>query len=241
MTKRLTSGFLAFTVLLLLVFSPSVSSAGSKNACKHQWELVRTKEPTCTKKGKEYYKCSKCGKEKTEELEALGHDWSYCKILSYPTCSRDGEKECFCSRNSKHTLRETLPATGHKWSSWTTVRKATLTEYGLQTRTCSKCEIKQKRWVPFLSADWITSPDGTVTDELLTLFSRAFSGGEADTWTPVSFLASRERDGKDRCFLARSGETDPDVQPAWAVIFIHEDPSGSLSVTDIVPTDQPET
>ena len=190
--KHKPAGMAALVMMLFLLLAlPAVSSAGSTETCDHDWELVKTVDATCTKAGKEYYKCSRCGKKKTKKIKALGHDWSYCTIVKKPTCTQDGLKRCVCSRNAKHVNEEAIPATGHKWSGWTIVKKSTAYEKGLQQRTCSKCRKKEERELPQLTADWIVPPDFSVSDNLLALFSSALNGMEGTLYTPVRFLASR--------------------------------------------------
>ncbi|MBR7008270.1 MAG: hypothetical protein IKH90_06540, partial [Ruminococcus sp.] len=59
----------------------------------HNYELFSTKEPTCTEAGSKTYKCSGCGKKKTETIKATGHSW---QAPTY-TWSADG-KTCTAKR-----------------------------------------------------------------------------------------------------------------------------------------------
>ena len=50
--------------------------------CVHQWELNENKPhtATCTQAGLEYYICTLCKEEKTEDTKPLGHHW---EIMGY--------------------------------------------------------------------------------------------------------------------------------------------------------------
>ena len=51
-------------------------SSGDSSGCDHVWDAGKvTTEPTCTTAGVKTYTCSKCGRTKTETLEALGHSF----------------------------------------------------------------------------------------------------------------------------------------------------------------------
>lgn len=60
----------------------------------HSFNLISTKEPTCTEKGLKTFKCD-CGETKTEEIPALGH--SYTKTIVDPTEKADGYTLYTCS------------------------------------------------------------------------------------------------------------------------------------------------
>ncbi len=81
---------------------------------EHVWDDgVVTTEPTCTGKGVKTYTCVKCSATKTEELEALGHDYETKR--TEPTCEADGKEEEVCSRCKDVKSSKVLPATGHSY------------------------------------------------------------------------------------------------------------------------------
>ena len=53
----------------------------------------------------------------------------------------NGTKCSYCGEIVKK--QESIKALGHKWSVWKTTKKATTTETGTQTRTCSRCDKKE--------------------------------------------------------------------------------------------------
>ena len=58
--------------------------------CEHNYVEEITTPATCTEKGEKTFTCSVCGDVKTEEIEALGHDWNEITD-SYKVCNRCGE------------------------------------------------------------------------------------------------------------------------------------------------------
>ena len=87
---------------------------GIKATGEHVWDNgVVTTEPTCTAKGVKTYTCMKCSATKTEELNALGHNYETKR--TEPTCEKDGKEEEVCSRCGDVRFSRVLPATGHSY------------------------------------------------------------------------------------------------------------------------------
>jgi len=71
----------------------------------HNWVLI-SDTATCTEDGIKTYKCTVCGKEKTEKSPKLGHLWSsdveapdqWGRITKNATCTEEGEAEDYCLR-----------------------------------------------------------------------------------------------------------------------------------------------
>ena len=81
---------------------------------EHTWDEGKvTTEPTCTEKGIKTYTCKKCSATKTEEINALGHDYVTKRIE--PTCTEDGKLEEACSRCGDVKYSRVIPATGHNF------------------------------------------------------------------------------------------------------------------------------
>lgn len=73
-------------------------------------------EPTCTKPGKKYNRCTVCGEtvgEVTELSEALGHKWGEEKVYYEPTCCEEGEsyKQCTVCRRREYKDIPMVPHT----------------------------------------------------------------------------------------------------------------------------------
>lgn len=83
----------------------SASSGGSSGGSytppaqhTHTWNAgVVTKEPACTEAGVKTYTCTTCGATKTEEIEALGHDWNETTVV-YAANGNNGTKTYACRR-----------------------------------------------------------------------------------------------------------------------------------------------
>ena len=60
--------------------------------CEHNYVEEITTPATCTENGAKTFTCSECGDVKTEEIEALGHDWKEITD-SYKVCNRCGETD----------------------------------------------------------------------------------------------------------------------------------------------------
>lgn len=144
-------GSLVLILLLLLGVCSVAGAVGEKgNACSHDWQLISSDAPTCTRKGKDIYRCSKCGKKKTEHPAALGHAWDICVMERVPTCTETGLVRCTCSRDKSHVKENIQPALGHSWGEWKTVRAAQLTKAGQKERICSRCSRKEQKILPAL-------------------------------------------------------------------------------------------
>ena len=110
------------------------------------WEVVT--KPTCTQPGLDKGICDVCGEEVTCEVEPTGHAWVLDEEFPAiePTCTEEGRAEqYYCPYCWAVTGGETIPATGHSWGEWKTIKEATEDEAGLQERTCSVCGATQTR------------------------------------------------------------------------------------------------
>ena len=79
---------------------------------EHQWYVDYSGTATCETIGLWSERCSVCGIRRVTQ-QALGHDWSVIDN-HMPTCTSDGYRQLLCCRCFK-TVREVIPATGHKW------------------------------------------------------------------------------------------------------------------------------
>lgn len=75
-----------------------------------------TTAATCTATGVKTFTCTVCGETKTEEIEALGHDFHGEETIEAATCVKTGTKLVQCTRCD--TLEETelpIDENAHKW------------------------------------------------------------------------------------------------------------------------------
>ena len=118
-------------------------------ATGHAWdEGIVTKEATCEESGIKTYTCTSCKATKNEDIKAFGHK-EVKNAAVEATCEKDGLTEgSHCSVcNKVLTEQKKVPATGHKFSSWTTSSPATVDSPETQTRFCSVCGKSEKREV----------------------------------------------------------------------------------------------
>lgn len=112
--------------------------------CENHWDDGKiTTTPTCTKTGVKQYTCTICSETKTEEIAALGHDYSSdWTIDTAATCETVGSKSHHCTRcDSKKDITE-IPASGkHTWNNGVITKPATIAEEGVKTYTCTVCGV----------------------------------------------------------------------------------------------------
>ncbi len=110
-------------------------------ASGHSWnDGSITTEPTCTDEGVKTFTCNSCGKTRTEEVAALGHNYSSdWTIDTAAACETVGSKSHHCTRcDSKKDVTE-IPASGHSWSDGAITTEPTCTDEGVKTFTCNAC------------------------------------------------------------------------------------------------------
>ena len=119
------------------------------NKLGHTWDNgVITKEATETEEGVKTYTCKTCGETKTEKIPVASHHWDQGTITKKATCTENGEKTYHCTdADCDKTYVETIPATGHKFDSWKTVKAQSIYSGAVQKRTCNACGKKETRIV----------------------------------------------------------------------------------------------
>ena len=116
----------------------------------HDWnEGTVTKEATCTEPGEKEFECKHNGEEwhsedasKTEEIDALGHDWGEWTKLD------DNQHQRVCGNDATHKEKE-----NHTWSDWTVTKPATETEEGLKERNCEVCDAVETEVIPVIEPE----------------------------------------------------------------------------------------
>ena len=128
--------------------------------CENHWNDGKiTTPPTCTKTGVKQYTCTICSETKTEEIAALGHDYSSdWTIDTAATCETVGSKSHHCTRcDSKKDVTE-IPASAHSWNDGAITTEPTCTDEGVKTFTCNACGKTRTEAVAALghnySSDW---------------------------------------------------------------------------------------
>ena len=111
--------------------------------CEHHWdqgEIIT--EATCTEEGEKKFTCSICGDEKTEKVSATGHQHTEIRNKKEATCKETGYSgDTWCKDCRKKILSgQTIAKTeNHSWDAGKVTTKATCTEEGEKTFTCSIC------------------------------------------------------------------------------------------------------
>ncbi len=115
--------------------------------CEHHWdqgEIIT--EATCTEEGEKKFTCSICGDKKTEKISATGHQHTEIRNKKEATCKETGYSgDTWCKDCGKKILPgQTIAKTeNHSWDAGKVTTKATCTEEGEKTFTCSICGDKK--------------------------------------------------------------------------------------------------
>lgn len=88
-------------------------------------------------------------------IDAEAHDWKL-ESETPATCTADGLKTYVCNHDHAHTKTEAIKANGHQWSVGHVVKKATCTEKGILSFTCTvdDCGATKTEDIPALGHDW---------------------------------------------------------------------------------------
>lgn len=120
------------------------------------WDVVT--KATWDEDGLRVRKCERCGREESEVIpaESKNHEHDFTgkeTILTEPDCTHPGEKEVACiNPNCDAVKKVDIPALGHDWSEWKTVKNATSTEEGLRQRVCADCGYVESQTIAKLPA-----------------------------------------------------------------------------------------
>ena len=116
----------------------------------HDWdEGVITTEPTCTTKGVKTFTCNNCKTTKTEEVNALGHDYSKdWTIDKKATCTEEGSKSHHCTRCDSKKDITSISKKEHEWDNGTVTKESTNKETGIKTFKCKNCNDTKTEVIP---------------------------------------------------------------------------------------------
>ena len=100
-------------------------------------------QPTCKSEGSKSHHCTACrSKKDVTVIPKIEHSYTG-KITKAAACTATGLKTYTCSVCGDN-YSETIPATGHKYSSeWTVDKKATCTTEGSKSHHCTLCGVKK--------------------------------------------------------------------------------------------------
>ena len=132
----------------------------------HDWdEGVITTEPTCTTKGVKTFTCNNCKTTKTEEVNALGHDYSKnWTIDKKATCTEEGSKSHHCTRCDSKKDVTIISKNSHNYDEGVITKEATKTETGIKTYTCKDCKTTKTEVIPIRNDDFNVDSESPVID-----------------------------------------------------------------------------
>lgn len=89
---------------------------------------------------------------------SLPHHHTYIESIIEPGCVSDGYRlhRCKCGYEYK---TDVIDATGHMWSLWEETIAPSMEEEGMESRSCTMCQIRITRKVPTLAIDHMHSYD----------------------------------------------------------------------------------
>lgn len=128
-----------------------------------EWETI--KEATCTEDGSKKHSCINCGFEE-ETVITADHVWDTKTMTDKePTCTEEGSKSIHCTKCDEKKEVQPIPANGHDWSEWETVKASTSSENGLEKRYCFVCGFVEENELDLLPDEPVNPGDhdkGTV-------------------------------------------------------------------------------
>ena len=119
-----------------------------KDMTKHNWQQIDGTNATCEEDGKKIFRCAECGRQKEEDIPALGHDYKVKETVE-PSCEEEGYTILVCSNCNGEKKDEIKPATGHKFELKSRV-EATCDKDGNEITVCANCGIEKEEVIPKL-------------------------------------------------------------------------------------------
>ena len=142
--KSIILGLACAFVCALATTAVACTGAGDfieQMKCEHVWNGGKvTKKATCTEEGKKLYECTKCGKEKKEDLEKLPHT-EHTVEMKAATCDQKGMTDYVeCSVcNAILVAGKELPALGHTEIDLPGIEATCTTKGKTEGKYCTRC------------------------------------------------------------------------------------------------------
>lgn len=150
------------------------------------------------------------------------HSHSYSSKTVKATCTSGGYTVHTCSCGASYTDSYT-DATGHRWSDWKTVKKATTSSEGRKQRTCSSCGKTESKTIAKVQGS-STSGGHKITGARKAVYS--YRG--MDSFSSVNLVdlinAERAKEGLGKLewtadVLTHLVKDDPDIADAYSDYF----------------------
>ncbi len=217
--------------------------------CSHTWGdwTVSTKE-TCTENGEKISRCSSCGEERTETIQAPGHKMANgtCEACGYTagcqheqttwevtkdaTCTEKGNKNKVCNACSVILATESINELGHDITKQN-AKAATCTEKGHEAyENCSRCSYSTYKETAALGHA-LTKHNAKAA----TCTAKGYEAYETcsrcsySTYKETAVLGHKYTDGV--CSVC--GSNDPNYVPALEEIKVPAIESSSTSIDPI--------
>lgn len=152
-------------------------------ALGHSHEAVIT-PPTCEENGYTTYTCIVCGDSYTgDETPADGH--AYSTVVTDPTCTDGGYTTNICNCGETY-IDEEVAALGHNFGAWIEQKKPSVSEEGLEVRTCDRCGDEETRVIAKLDNPFTDVPAGSWYFEpvMWAVDNGVTTGATATTFNP---------------------------------------------------------
>ena len=133
----------------------------------HVYVVTAGESESCESDGYTTYTCTICGSNYTEGIGATGHSYDE-QIVEEATCTAQGHIYQKCIACGKTIETAVIPATGHRFGSWSVAKAATCTEAGEETRRCTGCGNTESRTVPakgHTESNPVVTREATCTEE----------------------------------------------------------------------------
>ena len=145
----------------------------------HTWGSWNITTPaTCTADGVQTHSCSVCHTTETQTIIAQGHKYPASGTTVAPTCTEQGYTCFTCSACGNLHKTDFIPAKGHSWGSWTIVEPASCSKEGLQTHSCTVCNVSETQTIPKLDhrLTFVKTVEPTCEEEGYDLYTCANCG-----------------------------------------------------------------
>ena len=127
---------------------------------RHDWQLAHEDAATCESAGTKYWYCDECGKQATETIQPLGHQWG--EWQGEPSCTQETMRWRQCTV-CQATESETVPPLDHAWDNGRMTKPQTCTTDGERTYTCTRCGETRTKTVPAAGHDSVLIPSVAAT------------------------------------------------------------------------------
>lgn len=129
---------------------PHTDSPHTEEPHIHNYVVSIENDATCTENGRKKYTCT-CGDSYTEDIPAIGHDYSGKTTLN-ATCTSESIKTFICS-HCGDSYTESISKLAHQYVEKVS-KTATCTEEGRKETSCSMCgEVKSSETISPLGHD----------------------------------------------------------------------------------------